>query len=368
MLQMMDEGRTPAHWVARNGQRSTESTAGYSGGEEPVQIALINNMPDPALEDTESQFFELLDGAAGHLPVRLKLYSLPKILRSDHGKEHLKNFYLDWDDLWNSRFDGVIVTGTEPHYPDLREEPYWSAMADLFTWAEEHTASIVLSCLAAHAAVLHGDGIGRRPLADKQFGVFDEVKACDHILTSGTSEPLRFPHSRWNELREDALTSCGYTVLTKSAEAGINLFVKKRKKALFVHFQGHPEYGAGTLAKEYRRDIKRFLRKERQTYPTMPHGYFDPATTKALTEFQEQVLPHRHEGLMAEFPEALMSNGLESPWHSAAIRVYRNWLQYVVSKKTTRAAHAAVASSRATTRQAQWIGRKHTEENRIRQR
>jgi len=60
------------------------------------------------------------------------------------------------------------------------------------------------------------------------------------MLTSGTSEPMRFPHSRWNEVREDALTSCGYTVLTKSAEAGVNLFVKKKKKSLFVHFQGHP--------------------------------------------------------------------------------------------------------------------------------
>jgi homoserine O-succinyltransferase/O-acetyltransferase len=347
MLQMMDEGRTPAHWAVRNNQRSMGSTAGCGGGEEPIQIALINNMPDPALEDTESQFFELLDSAAGQLPVRLKLYSLPKIPRSDHGKEHLKNFYWDLDDLWNSRFDGVIVTGTEPHHPDLREEPYWSAMVDVFAWAEENTASMVLSCLAAHAAVLHSDGIGRHPLSDKQFGVFDEGNVCDHMLTSGTSEPMRFPHSRWNEVREDALTSCGYIVLTKSEEAGVNLFVKKRKKALFVHFQGHPEYGAGTLAKEYRRDIKRFLRKERQTYPTMPHGYFDPAATKALTEFREQALSQRYEGLIAELPEAVMNNGSESPWHLAAIRIYRNWLQYVVSKRTKSTAYAAVTPSRA---------------------
>jgi len=346
MLQMMDEGRTPAHWAARNNQRLMESTAGCGGGEKPIQIALINNMPDPALEDTESQFFELLDSAAGYLPVRLKLYSLPKIPRSDHGKEHLKKFYWELDDLWNSRFDGVIITGTEPHFPDLREEPYWSAIVDVFAWAEEHTASTVLSCLSAHAAVLHSDGIGRHPLVDKQFGVFDEGKACDHILTSGTSEPMRFPHSRWNEVREDALTSCGYTVLTKSAEAGVNLFVKKRKKTLFVHFQGHPEYGAKTLAKEYRRDVKRFLMKERQTYPTMPHGYFDPAATKVLTEFRERVLSQRHEGFMAEFPEAVMNNRLESPWHSAAIRVYRNWLQYVVSKRPKRMAYAAAAPSR----------------------
>jgi homoserine O-succinyltransferase len=323
---------------------SVDSSAAPS---ECLKIALINNMPDAALEDTELQFFELLDTAAGDIPVRLGLYSLAKVPRSDRGREHLDSFYSGMEDLLNSRYDGVLITGTEPHHSDLRQEPYWSAMVDVFAWAEEHTASTVLSCLAAHAAVLHGDGISRHPLADKQFGVFDESKVHDHVLTSGTSEPMRFPHSRWNELREDALTSCGYTVLTKSAEAGANLFVKKRKKSLFVHFQGHPEYGAGTLAKEYRRDIKRFLRKERPTYPKMPHGYFDEAATEALSEFQEQALSQPHEGLMARFPEAAMHNGLESPWHSAAIRVYRNWLQHVVLKRTNTASYAAVAPSRA---------------------
>jgi homoserine O-succinyltransferase len=313
-----------------------------------VKIAFINNMPDTALEDTESQFFELLETAADGFPVHIKLYSLPNIPRSDRAQQHLGNFYFEIDDLLNSRFDGVIMTGTEPRQPNLREEPYWNTLADVLDWAEENTASAVLSCLAAHAGVLHSDGISRHPLADKQFGVFDEGKVCDHVLTNGTSEPMRFPHSRWNEVREDALTACGYSVLTKSVEAGVNLFVKKRKKSLFVHFQGHPEYGAATLAKEYRRDIKRFLRRERTTYPTMPYGYFGAAATKSLTEFRERALSQPHQELMANFPEAVISNGSKSPWHSVATRVYCNWLQYVLSKRTKRAAYATAAQSRVS--------------------
>lgn len=346
MLEMMDVDRTPTHWAARNNHREAGFATGYDGHTEAIRIALINNMPDPALEDTESQFFELLDSAAGHLPLRLKLYSLPKIPRSDRGNAHLKSFYFSLDDLWTSRFDGVIVTGTEPHQPDLRKEPYWSALADVLDWAAENTASTVLSCLAAHAGVLHSDGISRHPLDDKQFGVFDDRKISNHVLTSGTSEPMRFPHSRWNDVREDALTSCGYKVLTKSAEAGVNLFVKEKKKSLFVHFQGHPEYGAGTLLKEYRRDVKRFLRRERPTYPKVPHGYFGAAETKILDEFKQTALSHPHEELMATFPEVVMSSGLESAWHTAASRVYRNWLQYVVSRRTDSAAYVASASSR----------------------
>ena len=347
MLQMMDEGRTPAHWVARHNHHSERFPAVSGGDDSPIQIALVNNMPDAALEDTEAQFFELLENAAGQVPVKVKLYSLPKIPRSDRGKEHLKSFYWDLDDLWNSRFDGVIITGTEPHHADLRDEPYWSAMVEVFAWAEQHASSTVLSCLAAHAGVLQADGISRHLRHEKQFGLFDEEKVNNHLLTTGISEPMRFPHSRWNELREDDLTSCGYTVLTKSAEAGVNLFVKKRKKSLFVHFQGHPEYGAGTLAKEYRRDIKRFLREEKPTYPNLPHRYFDAAAVRLLNKFKERAMRERYEGLMAEFPEAVMTNGSESPWRSPSIGVYGNWLQYVVSERTKRPSCAAAASPRA---------------------
>src|SRR5207245_10445517 len=104
-----------------------------------LQIALINNMPDPALEDTELQCFELLDAAASDLSVHLRLYSLPKIPRSARGMELLGSFYFGIDDLLSSRFDGVIMTGTEPHQPDLREEPYWDVVGDVLDWCEDHT-------------------------------------------------------------------------------------------------------------------------------------------------------------------------------------------------------------------------------------
>jgi homoserine O-succinyltransferase len=342
---MIDGGRIPTRWAEKKGWCA--GTIGETFQHpECIKIAFINNMPDAALEDTELQFFELLDTAAEDSPVLLKLFSLPKIPRSDRGQGHLNSFYFGIEDLFSSRFDGVIITGTEPRQPNLRDEPYWSALADVLDWAEENTASTVLSCLAAHAGVLHSDGIGRHPLDDKQFGVFDDRRVSDHVLTSETSEPMRFPHSRWNEVREDALTSCGYSVLTKSAEAGVNLFVKKKKKSLFVHFQGHPEYASGTLLKEYRRDVRRFLRRERPTYPKMPHGYFSAAAAKILDEYQTTALSHPHEELMATFPAAAMDDESESAWLSAAARVYRNWLQYVVAGRTSAAVYAASASSR----------------------
>jgi homoserine O-succinyltransferase len=339
---VIEGGRVPDLLVRKNRTHSASPAGGPDARAGSVRIALINNMPDSALEDTEVQFFELLESAAGDIPVSLKLYSLPKLPHTDAGEKHLSKFYSEIGELLESRLDGVIMTGTEPRQADLRNEPYWSALTEVLDWAEQNTTSTVLSCLAAHAGVLYSDGIPRHRLADKQFGVFDYEKVRKHALTEGAADRMQIPHSRWNEVRADALADGGYQVLTQSADGGVDLFVKKKKASLFVHFQGHPEYGTRTLLKEYRRDIKRFLRRERETYPTMPHGYFDEAAAKLLCDFQESVVGEPREELLAKFPEAAVSSAVRGTWQVSAASVYRNWLQLLVSAKADAAALSAM--------------------------
>lgn len=329
---IVDAAQIPTHWPERKSSAHVISIDRLGTRPEYVRIALINNMPDAALEDTELQFFDLIDAASGDVPVLLKLYSLTGVPRSDRQLRHLNSFYFGMDDLWKSQFDAVIMTGTEPQQPNLRQEPYWATLVNVLEWAERNTVSTILSCLAAHAGVLHSDGIERHRLPDKQFGVFDFVKTTDHALTNRTGH-VCFPHSRCNEVRRDDLESCGYAVLTQSAEAGVDCFVKRRKKSLFVHFQGHPEYGEHTLLKEYRRDIRRFLRGERGTYPTMPAGYFDTASAELLAQFQKRTLSDPKEKHMARFPEDAVISRLEKRWQSSATAIYSNWLQYVQSRK-----------------------------------
>jgi homoserine O-succinyltransferase len=342
---IIDGDRVPPGWADRKSSGRVVSIDGRASRAEGVNLVLINNMPDPALEDTELQFFELLDIASGDVPVFIKLYSLTGIPRTDRGERHLNSFYWPLDDLWNTSCDGLIMTGTEPRSSDLRNEPYWRVLTEVFDWAERNTASTILSCLAAHAGVLHSDGIPRHPLGDKQFGVFDFSKAVDHQLTRGTSERVRFPHSRWNEVRADELTASGYLVLTQSAEGGVDTFVKKKKQSLFVHFQGHPEYSSHTLLKEYRRDIKRFLRGERETYPSSPNGYFNTGATALLNNFREIVGSDRREELMESFPEAAVVGSLQHDWHATAVSVYTNWLEYLVCQKADVAVFPAVVAA-----------------------
>ena len=294
-----------------------------------LDIGLVNNMPDAALHATERQFLALLQATG--IEIRLTLYTLPEVPRGDFGREHVSR-YSDLRDLWKSHHDGLIVTGTEPRAADLKDEPYWDSLTRVLEWAEDHTYSTILSCLAAHAGILHIDGIARRPLGDKRFGVFECARVSDHPLTAAAPSHLQMPQSRWNEVPEEALLACGYRVLTRSEEAGVDSFVKQRK-SLFVFFQGHPEYEATTLLLEYRRDIGRFLRRERETYPPMPHGYFDEETVTALTALQERARLDRREELLAEFPTAMAAGKVSNTWRSTAESLYRNWLQYISAQK-----------------------------------
>ena len=300
-----------------------------------VTIGLVNNMPDAALEATERQFVSLIEAAAANAVVNLKLFSIPSVPRGVQARLKLAEEYRDISKLADAALDGLIVTGTEPRALSLKDEPYWSALTAVIDWARDNTASTVWSCLAAHAAVLHIDGVERRALAAKRFGVFDCAPAAAHPMTMGGAPRLCIPHSRYNDLPERALTSCGYKILNRSAAAGVDSFVKL-DRSLFLYFQGHPEYETQTLLREYRRDIVRYLKDEREQYPATPQGYFSKEATKIVEAFRAQALSDHRPDLIADFPIGSLEAGIENTWRRSAIGVYERWIGYLLGRKAER--------------------------------
>ncbi len=300
-----------------------------------LDVGLVNNMPDKALLSTERQFLTLLDSAAHDVVVRLWLYALPDIPRNEWGQRHIGNFYSGLEDLFDRHLDGLIVTGAEPQAPNLRDEPYWASLTKVIDWAQQNTCSSIWSCLAAHAAVLYTDGIGRRRRPEKCFGLFECERVAEHPLTAGISPRFVTPHSRWNDISESELTACGYSLLARAEDAGADSFVKQ-SKSLFVFFQGHPEYEANTLLLEYIRDVGRYLRQESDHYPPIPRAYFDRGTVDALTAVQERALGDRREELLVDFPSALSLKNLAHTWRPPALRFYGNWLGYLCAQKERR--------------------------------
>jgi homoserine O-succinyltransferase len=303
-----------------------------------IELGLVNNMPDSALEQTERQVLKLLDAAAPDgMVVRLSLFSLSKVPRTPLGQQHLSRLsYLSICNLQHSNLDGVIITGAEPRTTDLTEEAYWSELTDVFDWAADSSTSTVCSCLAVHAAVLHLDGIRRQALDEKCFGIFEFTKREDHPIMNSVPQRIGIPHSRLNAIGADDLVACGYAVLTSSEQAGVDTFVKMGKN-LFVFFQGHPEYEAWTLFSEFRRDVERFVRHERDTYPNIPQGCLDEDTARDLNEFRERAYCNRRKEVLAHFPYAAVVRKLTDPWRPVAGQIYRNWLLHMSAKKAEKA-------------------------------
>src|SRR5262249_1438764 len=156
--------------------------------------------------------------------------------------------------------------------------------------------------------------------------------SADHPIMKGVPARLAIPHSRWNELRAEELTTAGYNVLTRSDDAGVDMFARDGN-SLFVFFQGHPEYEARTLLGEYRRDVRRFLRGERETYPSLPGGYFDARTTERLAAFRRRALADRREAVIEAFPDC-SEETLHAPWRAAAERLMANWLAQLTVPKS----------------------------------
>ncbi|MGX1318608.1 homoserine O-succinyltransferase [Bradyrhizobium sp. USDA 377] len=296
----------------------------HAGAE--LSIGLINNMPDPALKATERQFMKLLQAAAGPRRIHFHCFSLPSVKRSPEAKWHVESEYSDLADLKRGRFDGLIVTGAEPVAPELHQEPYWRDLTDLIDWARTNTRSTIWSCLAAHAAVLHLDGIERRRLPAKCHGIFDCEAVVGDSLTHAVPAPLKVSHSRLNEIVESDLVQAGYQVLTRSAEAGVDVFVRQYASR-FVFFQGHPEYDALSLQREYLRDIGRYLARERETYPHAPVSYFDAVTEEKLARFEKRARHERHPALTNDLPALHLRADIAAG--SAAAALFRNWLQYL---------------------------------------
>ena len=297
-----------------------------------ITIGLVNNMPDGALEATERQFLSLLNAASVGIEVRLRLYSLPGVPRSDQAASRVKAFYSSTESLGNTQLDGLIVTGREPLTPCLADEPYWASFTDVLEWAQENTYSAVWSCLAAHAALLHSDGVSRIKSGSKHCGVFECTRVENHALTANTPSRFSLPHSRWNGLSEEVLTSCGYRVLTRTTDAGVDTFVKKYK-SLFVFFQGHPEYESDTLLLEYRRDVGRYLKGDTDVYPSMPENYFDRDTVIALTALQQEAMLIPRSLLLTAASRVLSKVRVENRWRSTATCIYSNWLEYICAQK-----------------------------------
>lgn len=307
-----------------------------------LHVGLVNNMPDAALRATELHFAKLLklaSGALGITPmdVRLHLFSLPQMPRSEAALSRMQGFYADAALLPAAGLDALIITGAESRAGDLRLEAYWKSLTQVMDWAEGGVISTYFSGSAVHAAVLHKDQIARRPLARKLSGVFAARRDGEDALLAGLPDEAPVPHSRRNDLAEDELAAAGYRVLSRLAEGGVDLFAR-RGRSLQLFAQGHPEYDSATLGRDYLRDLGRFVRGEGEE-PAVPENYFDRVTEDRLAELAAATPDN-----LSLYTELVTGAVPLSSWRGATVRLFGNWLAGIGAEKIRRAANRPAAA------------------------
>jgi homoserine O-succinyltransferase len=291
-----------------------------------VAIGLINNMGDQALKATERQFGSLLSEAAGGIGASFRIFALKSTRRSPRALEYINACYEPASAAMDGELDGLIITGAQPQADRLSEELFWEELVELIDWAKLNTASTILSCLAAHAGVLHLDGVERRPLPEKCTGVFGFTAERTHPLVGKQGRVRRIPHSRYNGLLQSELEQAGYIVLTSSRTSGVDSFVKCFGSQ-FVFLQGHPEYDANSLAREYRRDMNQYLLGETDRIPAKPKGYFGAEAEAKLSAMGCCTPEHSSQQQIQDLSIIDALAPAEALWREAAVSFFRSWIE-----------------------------------------
>ena len=221
----------------------------------PLRIVILNLMPLKIT--TETDLIRLLSNSP--LQVELSFMKIKSHTSKNTPVEHMKEFYMDFDQIRNEKFDGMIITGAPVEQMDFEKVSYWDEMKEIFDWTRSHVTSTFYICWAAQAGLYHHYGVPKHPLDKKMFGIFEhQVLDPLHPIFRGFDDSFFVPHSRHTEVRkEDILKVPELTLLSESADSGVYMAMARGGREFFV--TGHSEYSPLTLDTEYRRDLNKGL-------------------------------------------------------------------------------------------------------------
>ena len=216
----------------------------------PLRIGLLNLMPLKI--QTETQFARLI--GATPLQIELTLIRMTEHVSKTTSPEHMEAFYKSFQEIKDQKFDGLIITGAPIEHLDFEEVTYWDEMKEVFAWTQTNVHSTFGVCWGGMAMMNHFHGIKKHMLPAKAFGCIPHrVLDQSTPITTGFSDDLVVPVSRWTENTREEIEAAGLRVLIDSEETGPCLVEDSKYNAFYVF--NHFEYDKGTLKGEYDRDI-----------------------------------------------------------------------------------------------------------------
>ncbi len=295
-----------------------------------LHIGLLNMMPDAALEATERQFFRLVGESNQIAQFYLHPFSIPNLSRGKKGQAHVDNYYESFEEIKKVGLDALIITGANVTGPDLSTQAFWQPLIEVIDWAYDNVTSTLCSCLTTHAVLEFRYQQKRRPLGFKRWGVYPHaVRNRSHPLVTGVNTRFDVPHSRYNQIDKQQFDNAGLHILAESESAGVHLAVSEDQFRL-VFFQGHPEYDAISLLKEYKREVILYFGQYDTDYPPIPENYFSAQAQAILNEYQSQVKKAQSaKQALPDFPEQALIPLIDNTWHDSAEAIINNWIGQV---------------------------------------
>ena len=176
----------------------------------------------------------------------------------DHS--HLDNLYVSWEEAMTpTPLDGLIITGAPVEHLDYEDVRYWKEFVELVSVARSHCASTLGLCWAGFALAFLA-GVEKQTFQKKLFGVYPMRSLVPGHPLMGTQDDLFLcPQSRHAGLNDDAMEEAErqgrLRLLAHGEKVGYTIFETTDQRQL-MHL-GHPEYNAGRLLSEMKRDQER---------------------------------------------------------------------------------------------------------------
>lgn len=285
----------PAVNILRNENIFVMSQSSYSEFKHLplLKILLLNLMPKKI--ETENQLLRLLSHSS--IQIEIKLLRVDKRNSKNTPITHINNFYCNFDDIIENKFDGLIITGAPLGLINFENVFYWEQIKKIIFWAKNNVTSTLFICWAVQAALNIIYNIPKKIRKKKISGIYQhKTLNKNSSLTHGFDDIFFAPHSRYADFPSQILFD--YTDLelfADSEQIGAYLFASKDKKLVFV--TGHPEYETLTLCKEYYRDYELGLN------PEIPFNYF--------LQNNKKITPY-------------------NTWRSHGVLLFNNWLNYYI--------------------------------------
>ena len=116
----------------------------------PLKLLILNLMPIKIA--TETDLIRVLSNTP--LQIEIDFLYMDTHTSKNTPQEHLDSFYKTFQEVEESNYDGMIITGAPVEHLAFEDVNYWPEITRVFDWAKTHVTSVFFICWAAQAVSL----------------------------------------------------------------------------------------------------------------------------------------------------------------------------------------------------------------------